>query len=121
MKIKLLLYLFLVLDVSSSCKNNSKKVTLDKRNFSIVTMNDLFPITNIASSSYETDSLGLTCKKCMTKDYKKIYYSTIIINRTKNIFSYQIQNWGVSYSFYYDKSGRVNKEVVSSCFNWNIT
>lgn len=50
MKIKLLLYLFLVLDVSSSCKNNSKKVTLDKRNFSIVTMNDLFPITNIASS-----------------------------------------------------------------------
>lgn len=57
----------------------------------------------------------------MTKDYKKIYYSTIIINRTKNIFSYQIQNWGVSYSFYYDKSGRVNKEVVSSCFNWNIT
>ena len=75
-----ILYFFLLILVSS-CSNNEKSIKLNERSFSIVNLNQKFPIINLYELNNINDSLGLTCEKCVSEENKKVYPVSIVISK----------------------------------------
>ena len=115
-----ILYFFLLILVSS-CSNNEKSIKLNERSFSIVNLNQKFPIINLYELNNINDSLGLTCEKCVSEENKKVYPVSIVISKEMRSYEFHTLGLGANYTFQYDKNNRIVNQKVTSCYTWNIS
>jgi hypothetical protein len=101
----------------SSCAGK-KEMRVDNRSFMLVNLNQEFPILNF--SNYSEDSLGLTCSDCMHNNKKLFLVSAFINGPTKSV-SIPPAGMGAAFSFSYDSVGRIERQVVESCYRWDIS
>ena len=121
MILKNIIYFFLLILLSSSCSNDEKAIKLNERSFSIVNLNQKFPIINLFESTNINDSLGLTCEKCVSEENKKIYLFSIVTNKEMRSYKFHTLGLGANYTFQYDKNNRIVNQKVTSCYTWNIS
>lgn len=112
-------FYFFLLVLLNSCSRN-KEIVFNERSFFLVNLNPEFPIIDFTHSSSQMDSMGLTCKRCISDEGKKLYLASAIIDRKKRSVKYNSLGWGASYLLKYDSNNRITNQVVSSCYTWKI-